>query len=75
MLRRTPGAEVFSQPPEPQHGFYTEIMNNYIDLAIIEKKFKAGDYSGSFQFVQDIRSVFDKAFRYYLNDPEIVQRA
>jgi hypothetical protein len=40
-------------------------MTNYIDLAIVEKKLKNGEYVGTFSFVSDIRNVFDKAFRYY----------
>lgn len=74
LLRKQPGADFFSQPPDPQHPYYTDIMTNYIDLAIVEKKLKNGEYVGSFSFVQDIRNVFDKAFRYYPDNIAVITR-
>lgn len=73
-IRRQPGAELLSHPPDPSHPHYTDIMSNYIDFTIIERKLKVGDYGGTFNFVQDIRSVFDKAFNCYADNPLIIQR-
>jgi len=63
------------QPPNSSHQFYTEIMTNYIDLAIIDRKLKQGDYQASVQVIQDIRIVFDKAFRFMKNDAEVYKAA
>ena len=40
LLRKQPGAELFSKPPDYSHPYYTEIMQDYIDLGIVERKFK-----------------------------------
>ena len=65
---------MLSHPPDPSHPHYTDIMSNYIDFTIIERKLKVGDYGGTFNFVQDIRSVFDKVFHNYAENPLIITR-
>lgn len=45
-------------------------MNDYIDLSIIEKNLKDGYYYGTFSFIQDVRKVFAKAFKYLCEDLE-----
>jgi hypothetical protein len=49
-------------------------MTNYIDLSIVEKKLRNGEYGGTFSFVQDIRNVFDKTFRYYSDNQMLITR-
>jgi hypothetical protein len=50
-------------------------MSEYIDLGLVERKLKQGDYQSSVQFISDIRMVWDKAFRYMKNDVELSKRA
>lgn len=50
-------------------------MNEYIDLNIVDRKFKNGEYYGTFSFVQDIRNIWTKAFKFMKDDPEVIKRA
>jgi len=50
-LKKNPNSEIISNPPSPSHKHYTEIMNEYIDLSIIEKNLKDGYYYGTFSFI------------------------
>eukprot|EP00347_Sterkiella_histriomuscorum_P018127 403346686 len=74
-IRKLPGAEYFARPPNSDHQFYTEIMHDYIDLGLVERKFRQGDYQSSIQFIEDMRMVWDKAFQYMKDDPEVYQKA
>ena len=42
---------MLSQAPDPSHPYYTDLMNNYVDLTIVEKKLRNGEYAGTFSFV------------------------
>jgi hypothetical protein len=70
-----PGSEYFKRPPDVDHPFYTEIMTDYIDLNIIERKFKSGDYLSTFAFLQDFRIMWSKTFKYMRNNPDIYKKA
>ena len=49
------------QPPQADHPNYSGIMNDYLDLTIIDKKFKSGHYYGTFSFIQDVRKVLSRS--------------
>ena len=59
-----PGSELFMKPPDPKHPQYYEIMENYIDLCMIERKLREGEYNGSFSLIQDLRNIFSKSVKY-----------
>jgi hypothetical protein len=67
-LRKVSGGEVLFRPPQPNVRHYTDLMNEYIDLNIVEKNLKEGLYYGTFSFISDVRKVFQKFARYMGED-------
>ena len=63
ILKKHPAAEFFMRPPDPSKPYYTELMQDFLDFPTIESNLKEGNYYSSFQFVQDIRKLFQKAFK------------
>ncbi len=61
-LRKSPNAEPFNRPPDPNHPYYTELINDHLDFNTIERNLKDGYYSSTFAFIDDVRKLFKKAF-------------
>ena len=67
------GSEFLSQPPKPSHEHYSEIMDDYIDLNVIQGRLKSGQYMNHFAFKQDVRNVFSKAIMYMGEDLRVLK--
>ena len=70
-----PMSEYFKQAPSIQHKYYSEIMDDYIDLNIINKKLRDGQYMGMLSFKQDMRNIWYKAYMYMRSDHKVIEAA
>lgn len=50
VLLADPLSEYFKKAPSIEHKYYSEIMDDYIDLNMVNKKLKDGQYMGMFSF-------------------------
>lgn len=50
-------------------------MSEYMDLNIAQKKLKNGDYLSTFGFIQDVRMIWIKAFKYLKDNKEDIKIA
>lgn len=69
------GSEYFSQAPSTAHPYYSEIMEDYIDLTIMQKKLRDNKYMNMFSLKQDMRNIWQKAYTYMKNDPKVIEAA
>ncbi len=63
-MRKVNNSHILFKPPSQNSKSLNEIMTDYLDLSMIEKNLKEGIYASSFQFISDVRKVFQKALRY-----------
>jgi hypothetical protein len=66
-------SEYFRSAPSIDHKFYSEIMDEYIDMNIVMKRLKDGQYKGMFSFKQDIRNIWYKAYQYNRFNPQVIE--
>ena len=64
-LLAEPTSAVLSRPPPPEHQYYSEIMDDYIDFNIVKKRLADGQYMSMFGFKHDMNCIWDKASLYY----------
>lgn len=50
-------------------------MEDYIDLNLVQKKLKDGQYMSMFSFKQDIRNIWNKAYQYNRSYPKVIEAA
>lgn len=51
-IKKNPIAQLyFMQPPNPNDLHYSELMEEFIDLNLIENNLKLGVYFGTFSFI------------------------
>lgn len=62
----------FTKPPTSVHEYYSEIMEDYVDLVMIKRRLQDGRYMSMFSFKQDVRSIWAKAFTYYKHAPKVL---
>lgn len=74
-LNSDPISDYFKRAPSIEHPYYSEIMEDYIDLNIIQRKLRDGQYMGMFVFKQDVRNIWMKAYQFMRDDKKVLEAA
>lgn len=63
------------RPPEPQHSQYQDLMNEYSDLNVVERRLANGEYQNSREFITEVRNLFIRNIKFQRDFPIIQARA
>lgn len=74
-IKKYSGAEVFTHPPEVSHPNFAELTKDYVDLSVVERKLRNGDYATSHEFVTDMRKIWERNLKLRKDSKEIQSKA